>query len=113
MYSVRFRSRLYASSSVVWFGHLPSYLVVLAGSSLVGLVLICPGQGILVGISVLMVSKLDHWNPVKAPTLYHYFYHTFSPHGLYPGLGMVVVNDGMLLSVMCLMIVVTLLKGSG
>ena len=35
------------------------------------------------------------------------------PHGLYPGLGMVVVKDGMLLLVICLMIEVTLLKGSG
>ena len=32
------------------------------------------------------------------------------PHGLYPGLGMVVVKNGMLLLVMCPMIVVTLLK---
>ena len=47
------------NSSVVWFGHLLSFLVVLAVSSLVGLVLICPGKGILVGISVLMVLKLD------------------------------------------------------
>ena len=34
-------------------------------------------------------------------------------HGLYLGLGMVVVKDGMLLLVICLMIEVTLLKGSG
>ena len=32
-----------ANSSVVWFGHLLSCLVVLAGSCLVGLVPICPG----------------------------------------------------------------------
>ena len=35
------------------------------------------------------------------------------PHGLFPGLGMVVVKDGMLLLVMCLMTGVTLLKVSG
>ena len=28
------------------------------------LVLICPGQGILDGISVLMGLRQDHWNPV-------------------------------------------------
>ena len=40
---------------VAWFVPLPSCLGVLVGSCLVDLVLICPGQGILDGISVLMV----------------------------------------------------------
>ena len=43
---------------------LPNFLEVLVGSCHVSLVLICPGLGILDGISVLLVCPPDHWNPV-------------------------------------------------
>ena len=56
-------------SSVVWFRLLPSSLVVWVDSCLIKLILIYPNQGILGGISVLMVSRLDHWNPVIISTL--------------------------------------------
>ena len=49
---------------VAWYVLLASSLEVLVGFCLVGLALICPGQGILVGISVPTVYLLDHWNPV-------------------------------------------------
>ena len=47
--------------SVAWYVLLPSCPVVLAGSCLVGLALICRGQGILDGISVLMGSTSRTW----------------------------------------------------
>ena len=125
---------------VAWNVLWPSCLVLWVGFCLVVLVLTCPGQGILLGISVLMVLSQDHWNPViinalrlfvggfwgipKVQLRRFWMAHSSSDtvplilpcdftHGLYAGLEMVVVNDGMLLLVMCLMIEVTLLKGSG
>ena len=52
-----------ANTQVVWLGLWPSSFEVLVGSCLVILFLICPGSGILAGISVLMVYPPDRWNP--------------------------------------------------
>ena len=64
------------------------------------------------GVSQRISFGASEWHS-EAPTLYHYLYHAFPPRGLYLGLGTVVVKDGMLLLVVCLMIIVTVLRGSG
>ena len=45
------------------------------------LALICPGLGILNGISVLMGSRLDHWNPVIINTLRLFVMFWVTPKG--------------------------------
>ena len=127
------------SFSVAYFVPFPSYLEVLVGLCLVILVLTCLVEGILGGISVLMASPPDHWNPVfiNALKLYVGFWGilkvqlwsfldgslklryctTFLPHvcplGLYPSLAMGVVNVSLVFLAIILIQVVIWGNGSG